>query len=276
MKRQYWLLMLIIGIVWTTGHAADDPALDDRLRTIIATAVDSGASGRTCAMQLAEWVNTNLEYVSTDYKQRTVTEILDREAGNCADQGRVLLQLIKAAGLRSRWMAEVNIQPESDSRQKSAAAKIAERGLQMSVFGYMHNDHRWLEIYDEGSGEWFPADPTLFLVGIDDWIRHRVGFDERKEGGEGMIVPFAILARDNSKEVIDRSEYYLVDQFDRVYDGKLSTLPAWNEWKRQIKQLSAHGLAALQGEENLHDYVELMQQYKSAYLALRQQYEKLE
>ena len=45
------------------------------------------------ARTLLNWVSNRLEWVATDYKRRTVKEILDRGAGNCYDLALSLIHI---------------------------------------------------------------------------------------------------------------------------------------------------------------------------------------
>jgi len=49
----------------------------------------------------------------------------------------------------------------------------------MSVFGRQHNDHRWVEIWDERTDSWVPADPSMGVIGNEAWLKARVWFGER-------------------------------------------------------------------------------------------------
>ncbi len=69
-----------------------------------------------------------------------------------------------------------------------------------------------------------------------------------------MIVPFAILVLnpDRSEIVEDRSEHYLITEFNRAYQGKLTALPAWPEWEAGVRELAPLAAAAFTGKANLH------------------------
>ena len=90
------------------------------------------------------------------------------------------MAIIKAAGIRYRSIAEINIHPLSSNRQKNATSWIAEKGNTASVFDLQHNDHRWVEIYKTKNGQWRPADPSMGNIGKTDWLKARVWFGERK------------------------------------------------------------------------------------------------
>ena len=71
---------------------------------------------------------------------------------------------------------EVNVQPTNDRRQRDAAALVASQGPRASVFGRRHNDHVWIEYHDRETGRWLPSDPTINIVGLEDWVPARLGF----------------------------------------------------------------------------------------------------
>src|SRR5262249_36306919 len=152
---------------------------------------------------LLNWVNRNLDWTSTDYQNRTAEEILARGGGNCFELSRVFERLLRPSDVQYRWVAEINLQPRSEERQATAAEKVRERGNSLSVFGLIHNDHRWLEVRDE-SGGWVPADPAVGVIGLKPWLMMRVDLGPRPapvvpataEITRDMIVPIAIVALD--------------------------------------------------------------------------------
>ena len=190
----------------------------------LAKRVAGNGDSVTRAQRLVSWMNSRLEWVATDYQQRTPEQILARGAGNCADLASVLERLLRPAGISYRWVAEINVQPMSAERQANAMDLIRQRGASASVFGRHHNDHRWLEILDERSHEWIPADPATGLVGTATWVRARMALGERPAAAvpavadlvKDMIVPIAVVtSRDAAGTRVDRSVHYLIDEFDR-------------------------------------------------------------
>ena len=175
--------------------------------------------------RLVTWIGSNLEWTWTDYQERTPEQIVRRRAGNCADLAAVLAEMVTAAGMQSRWIAEINVQPRSEDRQARAVEKIKELGPRASVFGLEHNDHRWLEIYDSAQGGWVPADPAVGVVGVHDWEVSRLGFGKRPpppvpavaEITKDMLVPFMVTTIDGQHGPVttDRSAHYLIEEFDR-------------------------------------------------------------
>jgi hypothetical protein len=231
--------------------------------------------------RLVTWINTSLEWTATDYQKRTAEEIIHRRGGNCHELASVLERLLQASKIRYRWIAEINLQPESIERQKSAEQLIRKVGNSGSVFGLRHNDHRWLEVYDDEGGTWFPADPATGLVGTHQWVAARLALDGRPISNiptvadimKDMIVPFMLVALETrgARRGEDRSEHYLLDEFDRFYNGKLQTLPAWPEWVSLVRELSKSGALALAGDANLHQKENSIAHFSIVYGELRNQ-----
>ena len=276
-------IALLFGIVLIVPAAPAQKVVPQLTNPEIAQLAQSIAgdkgSGEEKTRRLVNWINTNFKWSATDYQKRTPEEIIARRAGNCFELANVLEVLLQAAGIRSRWVAEINIHPRSEQRQATAEKKVAESGNGMSVFGLMHNDHRWLEVYDEKSKSWIPADPAVGVVGTKEWIAARVAFQDRTEPAVpavakivgNMIVPVVVVAlgAKRGKPIENRSEFYLVDGLNKFYDGRLTKLPTWNEWKTLDAQLSPLAAAAFTGETNLHEHARLIEQLAQAYEKLR-------
>lgn len=263
-KKCVVIMLIYILSSLSTSAKIQDPDLKALANQI--------AGGKGTSLQrtkrIVNWLNDNFEWTYTDYKQRTVEEIIQRRAGNCAEQARVLQAMLQNADIPSRWVAEINIHPKSERRKASAEQLIGEKGLTYSVFGYMHNDHRWLEVYDDQTELWIPADPTLRILGTNSWIAARMGFGKRPEEAKDMLVPFVVVIRDKGKLVEDRSEYYLIQEFNRYYDEKLKKSPYWKEWVNLIKQISKLGASTFAGELNLHHHTDLMEHLYKVYQAM--------
>ncbi len=231
------------------------------------------------AEQLLNWLSRNFKWLSTDYRKRTVKEIIVRKGGNCFELATVYMSMIKTLGLKYRQIAEINIQPRSERRQRSAENLVASKGSAYSVFGEQHNDHRWVEIYDERSREWIPADPSVGVIGLEQWLKSRVWFGARwaidTSITNDMIVPFAIFVTDSAHRIVEnRTSYYLVSSFDQLYNGKLSTMPSWNAWKACIAGMSNRCTEAFEGKVNLHQYRGEIADIASTYERLKSEYEK--
>jgi hypothetical protein len=214
----------------------------------------------------------SFELLPTDYQERMVDEIVERGGGNCREHAMVLARLLGELDVPVHWVTEINIQAESSDRQRGAAGLVAERGPRASVFGLLHNDHRWLEVPGDRPGEWEPADTFLDLVGIDTWVRARLGLGERPEGGPEMIAPVAVMTLDDAgRPVEDRSRFYLVDAFDRAFDGRLRDLPAWPAWIACIEAVAPLALGAFASQVNLHQHQEVFIHCHTAYAELAKQ-----
>jgi len=234
----------------------------------------------TRTQRLVSWMNSRLEWVGTDYQARTPEQILARGAGNCADLSAVLERLMRPAAIPYRWVAEINLQPASDQRAADAAALVKEKGPGMSVFGRRYNDHRWLEVRDERSQEWVPADPSTGLVGTHSWLLARVAFEARPPAPvpasaaslAEMLVPLTIFtARNGTAPRIDRSEHYLVDELDRLYGGRAHALPSWSGWTAALRRFAPIAQAAFDGQVDLHQQSGLIDELADAYARLQKE-----
>jgi hypothetical protein len=90
---------------------------------------------------------------------------------------------------------------------------------------------------------------------------------------QDMIVPLAVIAlkSDLNSQEEDRSEFYLIDQFNAAYGGKLSGLPVWNQWTSQIKGIAPLASAAFSGKSNLHESRDRIAQLAATYAELQKQ-----
>ncbi|MBL8887159.1 MAG: transglutaminase domain-containing protein, partial [Phycisphaerales bacterium] len=222
--------------------------------------------------RVVDWAHEKLKWTYTDYKSRTVDQILERGGGNCDELARVVIAVLKRVDVRTRRVHEINIQPESLDRQASAEAKIKEKGPSMSVFGKCHNDHVWLEFTDGNSDDWRPADPTLRLVGVREWIGGRVGFGERPTSAiilsKDMIVPVAIFAI-TPGGLESRTEHYLVQEAPTVLGVDTARCPGWERWTNLVRAFDPKAKSAMEGKENLHDAGKMVDELAEAYGALR-------
>lgn len=228
---------------------------------------------------LLHWLSANFEWTATDYQSRTAKEIIVRKGGNCFELAKVYMALAGELSLPLRPVAEINLHVPKSSREETATRKIAERGNRMSVFGYQHNDHRWIEVYDEKMGEWIPVDPSMNLFGYEQWLKGRAWFGDRhtlnKEISQDMIAPIAIFVVDkqnNGLMVESRTEVYMVKKLDSLYGGRLSGLPSWQTWVEQLQQITPHAQAAFGGKENLHAYAGQIDALRKTYDQLKKEY----
>lgn len=221
------------------------------------------------------WANRSFKWTYTDSRQRTVDEIITRKGGNCFEQTIVVAALLNELGIRTRSIREINIQPDSRLRQWSAARRVAKTGRSASVFGRRHNDHFWMEFWDDATGEWTPADPALGLVGFDTWLKARVGFGARPTHrilpSRDMLVPIAIFAQTDST-FESRTVHYLIAGFNAAYDGRLERLAAWPEWTSAISILEPATRGAFEGTVNLHEHSDDIAWAKIAYKKVEAQY----
>ena len=229
--------------------------------------------------RLVYWINDRFEWSATDYQRRTPMEVVARRAGNCAELASVLHLFLDSIGVRTRWIREINVQPEpTPRRQQTAEAMVAQRGNQYSVFGLQHNDHVWLEVWDDSSGAWFPADPAYGVAGLADWSAARLAMDNRPKPrvkavepiAADMLVPFVVLASDRkgSGPFQNRTTFYLVDGFRRLYGDRIRELPSWPSWVTALRMLAPHAEAAFKGDENLHAYTRDIARLKAVYDSL--------
>lgn len=276
LHRRVLCLAFVAASLWAqTGSEIDQLAVQ--------TAGQSGSS-LARVQRLVTWINHDFKWMATDYQKRTVEEIIQRRGGNCAELSNVLARLLKPTGIRYRWVSEINIHPYTPRRQETAARMVAEKGNRYSVFGLRHNDHRWLEVYDDSSGEWVPADPSIGVVGVRPWIALRMALLDRPQPAvpevaevtRDMIVPFAVVANIGSSgaQPQDRSQFYVVQEFNRAYGGRLASLPAWKDWTRGVSELSPLAAKAFAGEVNLHQSSQKIADLAEAYERLRLQARK--
>ncbi len=226
---------------------------------------------------IVHWLVHNLDWKETDYRKRTVPEIVERRGGNCNDFALVAIAAMKELDIQTRRVHDVHIRTESVDRGERAHAMVKEKGNGYSVFGRHHNDHIWLEIYDSKADEWFPVDPWSGVVGTDEWLKARVWFGMRSSlnpDSQDMIVPIAIFAADREDHfTINRTQHYLVDEFDRLYGGALSRLPAWKEWVAQIDALDDKVGGAFAGKTDLHQSESQIDSLAKVYERLHAEYQ---
>ncbi|MGR5880309.1 transglutaminase-like domain-containing protein [Bacillus pacificus] len=136
------------------------------------------------------WLNEEFEWVQTDYVDRTVEEILARKAGNCAEQAKVVEKVLTHIGIETRWILEINSHPKSMERQNFSLHLIETHGDFYSIFGWNHNDHRWLEYYNKQLEKWIPIDTAFGVLGINHWLEKRISFTKESIPTTQQIIPF--------------------------------------------------------------------------------------
>jgi len=228
--------------------------------------------------RLVHWINDRFEWSATDYQRRTPAEIIARRAGNCAELASVLHLFLDSLGLKNRWVREINVQPApTPRRQRTAEEMVAKRGNSMSVFGLQHNDHVWLEVWEDSSAAWFPADPAYGVAGLEEWTAARLALQQRPKPrvkavepiAADMLVPFVVAAGSRrSTPDDDRTTHYLVEGYRRLYGASITALPSWSKWVAAVDSLSPHARAAFAGTENLHQYTAAIAALKATYDAL--------
>lgn len=270
-----FVMMFVAGVALS---AQSPGTTSEPIDVLAARVAGSDGSVPQKVERLVSWISREFAWTATDYQQRTPEQIIERRAGNCADLARVLARLLDAAQIRYRFVREINIQPESDSRETNAEKRIATGGPRYSVFGRRHNDHMWLEVFDpDGAARWFPADPAVGVVGLEQWIAARLALAERRKPlvpatvpiVEAMLEPVAVVAMTGPGE--DRSDYYLVDAFDRAYGGSLGSLPAWTAWCASVRELAPLAAGAFAGKVNLHERAAAIARAAAAYETLRRE-----
>lgn len=220
------------------------------------------------------WTHRALEWTGTDYRSRSVTEIIERGGGNCNEQASVVRALLTRLGVQTRRIREINIQPPSTRRAQNARDMIGRQGSRASVFGFQHNDHVWIEYFDEQTREWLPADPTLNLIGRESWSRARLGFGARPVHdilpSRDMLVPIAVLAEtgDAARPFEDRTRHYLVNGF-AAHVPEARQRGQWSSWVQQITALNPLVVAAFDGRHNLHEDNEAIDRLRRTYEAMR-------
>ena len=273
------IVMLACGAVVAQQktRTARDQELYDLARTDLKAFAQQVSKGATSelgqAQAIVRWLAQNFDWKATDYQKRTVPEIIERQGGNCNELALVALAAMKELKIRLRRVHEVNIYTNTPERGERARAMVKEKGNSYSVFGRHHNDHVWLELYDTAANEWFPADPSSGLVGTEQWMKGRVGFGKRftlNPITEDMVVPFAIFAADaDGNFTINRTQHYLIDEFDRLYAGELHANPLWREWQSALDILDDKVAEAFAGKTNLHDYENQIDALAAIYEKLR-------
>ncbi len=281
------ILICLLIIVFTcpapaqVAAQADQPAADTEIKGLVQNVTAGAKSSEEKIRKLVKWINTNFTWSYTDYRKRTVKEIIERRAGNCAELSNVLAAMLTEGGIRFRWISEINIQPRKEDRLQTAMEKVKSAGNRMSVFGLMHNDHVWLEIFDDKNNSWFPADPAVGVVGMKEWISARMAFKQRlispipeiAKVVEEMLVPILVVAKEkrSSKPTEDRTRFYVIDGFNNYYRGRLAKLPSWKAWSAETEALAPFGAGAFAGEVNFHDHQKEIERVWQIYQDLRKE-----
>lgn len=226
------------------------------------------------AERLLDSLGRSFKWLATDYQRRTPVQIVRRGGGNCFELAVLYGDLIRRLGVKHRQVAEINLHVYTPSRQRTAEQKVKEAGPRMSVFGERHNDHRWVEIYDERTGDWIPADPSMGVIGLPRWVEVRLGFGARMTIDTAitndMIAPFAIFVVDSNYSYSEsRTEYYVVESFNDFYQGQLAKQKEWKSWVEGVKRLEQPAREAFQGKADLHKHTQDIAELNRIYDELR-------
>lgn len=282
MKNFGFLLLFIMGCAPPQGHfqSPRDQQLYELARRDLKGFAEQLSQGTSSELEktrrIIGWLSRHFDWTATDYKQRTVQQIIDRRGGNCNELAMVAVAALEKLHIPMRRVHEINIYSQSARRGKTARTMVRQKGNSYSVFGRHHNDHIWLEIHDSRTNQWYPADPSLGLVGEEEWLKARVGFGPRHTldpGSADMIVPFAVFAADSHGNfTVNRTRHYLVDGFNRLYKGQLQSLKDWKQWVQLLGSLEDKAMGAFQGRVNLLDYSNRIDQLAAVYAKLRSEY----
>ncbi len=288
LKNQLFILLFFLIACQGSSHDGTDTSIQGEdlyqlaLADLKAFAEKVAVDGKTTyeqANSIVTWYAQNFDWTATDYKKRTVRDILERKGGNCNELAMVTTATMEALNMKMRKVREINIHVDNPSRQNRAEQKVRDNGPKASVFGRRHNDHVWIEIYDEATKSWFPADPSLGIAGKKEWLEARLGFGERytlDPTSTDMIAPFAVFAMDDNNNIVEnRTRHYIIEGFNEVYTYELQKLTAWNEWTELINYLDDKARGAFTGTTNLHKYgdeiarlVELYELLKTEFITL--------
>ncbi|MCO6492765.1 MAG: DUF4440 domain-containing protein [Phaeodactylibacter sp.] len=274
MKKQFLFPLLFLAFPALTQESSIDSLYRLALEDLSAFSQHIAANADTDlekAKAVVDWYARHFDWTYTDYQKRTVQDILERRGGNCNELAMVTKASLETLGVQMRRVREINLHQVSDRRQADAEKRVTEIGNKASVFGRQHNDHVWLEVHDQPTGQWMPADPSLGVVGLRPWLAARYGFTKRYSldaSPEDMIAPFAVFV-ETEGDWLNRTADYAIDGFNRLYYGQLTTLPSWNQWVKQVGQLDDLALAAFQGKANLHEHSDEIAALAETYQRLR-------
>jgi hypothetical protein len=130
------LVLLLALMVLPSLASAQESAAQTTVPDIRALGDSVAGSGSALVRtrRLVYWINNHFEWSATDYQRRTPAEVIARRGGNCAELASVLHLFLDSLGMRTRWIREINVQPEpTPRRQQTAANMVAQRGNSFSV-----------------------------------------------------------------------------------------------------------------------------------------------
>jgi len=153
-----------------SGLAAQGP--DVNIAALAATVAGPGSTLERTG-RLVYWINDSLTWSATDYVRRTPLEILARRQGNCADLASVLRIMLDSLGIRSRWIREINVQPDkTPRRQKTAEEMVDGVAVRRNVTGAVGQavpgvtSTAWQDIKSR-----FVDDPAGAVAAAEDMVR---------------------------------------------------------------------------------------------------------
>ena len=176
------------------------------------------------AARVVRWVHAHVAFTAD--RHAALDGILEDRKGNCYDHASLVIAMLRAGGLRVRFVRELNVEPPSEERAASAWAQ------QSSLFGFEHNDHTWVEVFAEG--RWIPADSSLGLFGMREWLGARVLRGVAND--YGMITPFVLVAFDGDA-ALDRTRDYLETELAEAFPV-VTQSAAWSQWREDVASLA--------------------------------------
>ncbi|MBA0882306.1 transglutaminase family protein [Flavobacterium undicola] len=130
----------------------------DEINTILKEIDCTNKSIIDIAYQCSQYIYTNFTYTKGITNiETTVDEILGHRKGVCQDFAHVLLQLLRTAGIPSRYVSGYICPNESGLRGEGAT-------------------HAWVEIYTPKQG-WLGIDPTNNIWTMDNHVKLSVGIN---------------------------------------------------------------------------------------------------
>lgn len=221
--------------------------------------------------RLFSWICNEFQWIETDYVDRSFEEIMQRKAGNCAEQAKVVETLLSYIGIKTRWVLEINAQPDYIERQQFAEQLVAEQGNFYSIFGLNHNDHRWIEYYDADQRDWCPLDTSFAILGIESFMEKRLSFHHQSIPSTEGIIPFCLFALDaNHQPLEERSSDYLIKKFLCSFRKNSSSTVLLEEWEALISELTSLGVKTYKQEVNFHLHQDRVKRFVQVYEEIKQ------
>lgn len=199
------------------------------LRDRSAELCERSYSADSITAEIARWITENFTF--SMQRHDSLSSLISTKSGNCASLTALFMGMARSAGLETRLVREVNVQPIDERRDTDA------RKAGSCLFGLQHNDHLWLEFMNDD--DWIPVDPSLGIIGNEQWVRTRL--IEGRESAYGMVAPFAIAAyrMQSTGDIfcVDRTEHYLANLFPSIA-SEVRENPFWLLWENNIRYFS--------------------------------------